>query len=75
MQREKLETYLGKNIKVTLFDDKKLIGKLTRCDSKEWKNANGGYSQKRWYSLFPENTYDNCSVMFRSSHVKKIELI
>ena len=63
MQRAILETYLGKYIEVTLFDDCSYRGILQKTESNLER-----YGHPKYYYLEGEN--DN--TIFRCAHVKKV---
>jgi len=59
MKRELLETHIGKQVRIVLFDDTILRGTL--------KSGNAFFPSPKWYHV-PE-----VHMTFRSSHVKKCE--
>lgn len=64
MTREKLESYLGEFVEVTLFDDFAYRGILRKTEEKIER-----YVKRNYY--FCEGEQDN--TIFRCSHVRKVE--
>lgn len=66
MNKIKLESYLGKHVEVTLFDDFTYRGILSKTDDYLERCYKNGY-------YFLKGIDDN--QIFKCSHVKKIEII
>ena len=67
MKREKLEQYLGKKVKITLFDGEVIKGDLHKTGEEQFKNDPDLYiRQKMYFCINPQ------SCLFRSSHVIKV---
>ena len=69
MKRSELEKYLGKNVKITIFDNSIVKGELHKTGEEMFKNDLSLYLPRNLY--FVINTEN--SVLFRCSHVKKLE--
>lgn len=71
MKRSDLEMYLGKNVKITLFDDTIVKGELHKTGEEMFKNEP--------YLYLPHNFYftinPSCYLAFRCSHVKNLEVL
>ena len=68
MKREELEKYLGKRVKITLFDGEMFEGELHKTGEERFKDDPNLYiPQKRYFCINPQ------SCLFRSSHVTKIK--
>lgn len=69
MKREELEKYIGKQVKITLFDNETITGELHKTGEEQFKNDANLYIPKNYYFvIYPH------SCLFRCSHVKKIQL-
>ena len=67
MKREKLEKYLGKKVKIKLFDGEMIEGELHKTGEEQFKNEPDLYiRQKMYFCINPQ------SCLFRSSHVIKV---
>ena len=74
MKREQLEKYLGVKVKVRLFDDDEIEGYLRKTGDDDFKNIPNLYIPRNYY--FMANSDPDCiSYLFRSSHVKKIQIL
>lgn len=71
MKRSDLEMYLGKNVKITLFDDTIVNGELHKTGEEMFKNNPNLYLPRNRY--FVINPF--CHLIFRCSHVKKLEVL
>lgn len=67
----KLEKHLGEKVKITLFDNKIIEGRLYKSSDKLFEK-NPSISLNHKYYLLKEK--DDFSCLFRSSHVKKLEV-
>lgn len=67
MKRSELEKYLGRNVKITLYNNDVIKGELHKTGEEMYKNDPNLYIPHNFY--FVTNTY----LIFRSSHVKKLE--
>lgn len=70
MNRQYLESFLGKRVEIKLFDGDLIKGELHKTREEKYKHDNNLYLPKNYYFL--ENPH---STLFRSSHVKKIRLL
>lgn len=68
MKRNDLEKYLGKVVTITLFDNDIITGELHKTGEERFKNDPNLYIPKNLYFLINPQ-----SVLFRSSHVKKLK--
>lgn len=69
MKKEKVEELLGRQVMVTLFDNSVYIGELHKAGEELFKNDPNLYIPGNYYFLINPQ-----SVLFRSSHIKKIRL-
>lgn len=67
MKREELEKYLGKKVRITLFDKKVIEGELHKSGEQRFRNDPNLYLPQKYYFLINPQ-----SVLFRSSHVRKL---
>ncbi len=68
MKREEIERYIGKRVKITLFDNETIAGELHKTGEERFKNDANLYIPKNYYFvIYPQ------SCLFRCSHVKKIQ--
>lgn len=72
MTRKELEQYLGKTVKIKLFDDDVIVGELHKTGEEQFKNNPSLYFAWKYYVLLNQNSN---SCLFRVSHVKKLEVI
>ena len=75
MKRDKLEEYLGKKVKITLFDNEIVEGELHKTREEQFKkDANLYLPINRYFVVkgFGLNGFAYTSCVFRSSHVKKV---
>ena len=76
MLQKKLNTYLGKKVRITFPDDyygpSTTEGILHKCSDDIFKNDINIYSFPFWYICGDERSH---GCLFRSSHVKRIEVI
>lgn len=70
MNRNYIETFLGKNVEIKLFDGEVIKGELHKTREERYKNNPNLYIPKNYY--FCENPH---SCLFRSSHIRKIKEI
>lgn len=75
MTRAQLEKYLNKKVRVTLFDNTKLEGRLKKTGTEEFIHDPNLYIPKRYYFLTDETNVDARQLLFRVSHIKKLEVI
>lgn len=74
MKREHLEKYLKEKVKIILFDGDELEGYLRKTGEEDFKNIPNLYIPQNYY--FMVNDEPDCvSYLFRSSHVKKIQIL
>lgn len=71
MNRNEFEKYIGRYVKITLFDDDVIEGILFKHDSEQLKKYPGLYIPEKRYILINDNK-ESC--LFRVSHVKKLEI-
>lgn len=70
MKRDKLEKFIGKRVTIILTDGDEVTGELHKTGEDMFKNDANLYIQKNYYTLINPK----CHLIFRSSHVKKIQL-
>lgn len=76
MKRSELEKYLGKSVRITLFDGSIAEGYLYKTGDEKFKdNPNLYLKQKRYFTTDTESSRDCNSCVFRCSHVKKLVLM
>lgn len=68
MKREELEKHLGEKVRVTLFDKKVVEGELHKTGEVKFKNDPNLYLPRNYYFVINPQ-----SVLFRSSHVIRVE--
>lgn len=76
MKRSELEKYLGKTVKVTLFNGDAYTGELHKTGGEQFRNYSNLYLSYEYYFLINTDlplTICCQSCMFKSSHVIKIE--
>lgn len=74
MKREHLEKYLKEKVKIILFDGDELEGCLRKTGEEDFKNIPNLYIPQNYYFMTNDET-DCVSYLFRSSHVKKIQIL
>ncbi len=67
MKRSELEKYLGKNVKIKLFDGEVITGELHKTGEEQFKDDPNLFIPLKRYFLTPNPTW-----VFRSSHVVKL---
>lgn len=73
MNREQLEKYLKKKVKIKLFDGEEIEGYLRKSGEDDFKNNPNLFIPKNYYFIVDDNL--NCiSCLFKVSHIKKIEI-
>lgn len=72
MKRSSLEEYLGKKVKVRIFDGDIYEGVLHKTGEKEYKHEPNLYIPRNYYFLTNESGKLTCA-LFKCSHVKKIK--
>lgn len=73
MNREQLEQYLKKNVKIKLFDGEEIAGCLRKSGEDDFKNNPNLFLPKNYYFLVDKNL--NCiSCLFKVSHIRKIAI-
>lgn len=77
INRQVVESYLGKKVKVKLFYGDIVTGYLRKTGEERYKNNPNLYFPRNYY-LLEYDDYDNFgnkdhSSLFRSSHIRKIE--
>lgn len=73
MKRSEVEKYLGKKVKVTIFDGDVLTGYLCKTGDEIFKSEPNLYIPRNYYFTVSEDGIHNSSYMFRSSHITKIK--
>lgn len=73
MNRKYVETFLGKLVKIKLFDGTVMKGYLHKTGTEKFKNNPNLYIPKNYYVLLNAHDQDIYNVIFRSSHIRKIE--
>lgn len=71
MRRAELEEYLGKNIRIKLFDGDIYTGKLCKSGNEEFRDDANLYIPRNYYFLTEKGETASC--LFRCSHVRKIK--
>lgn len=74
MKRSELEKYLGCFVKVILFDGTILKGYLQKTHDEKFKRNNNLYIPRNHYFVTGTETSDDADMIFRCSHVRKIEV-
>ena len=74
MTREQLEKYLNEKVKVKLFDGDVIEGYLRKTGEEDFKNIPNLYIPQNYYFMVNDES-DCISYLFRSSHVKKIQIL
>lgn len=70
LTKKQFEEYLGKKVKITLFDMDVIAGELHKCGEEIFRDDdNFRYNDGYYFLINPQ------SVLFISSHVKKVEVI
>ena len=76
INRQVVDSYLGKKVEVKLFYGGIVIGYLNKTGEEKYKNNPNLYFPKNYYFLEYDN-YDNFgkdhSLLFRSSHIRNIK--
>lgn len=75
MTRAQLEKYLNKKVRVVLFDNTKLEGHLKKTGTEEFIHDPNLYIPKKCYFLTNETNVVARQLLFRVSHIKKLEVI
>lgn len=71
MNKEQLEQYLKKNVKIKLFDGEEIEGCLRKSGEDDFKNNPNLFIPKNYYFLVDKDL--NCiSCLFKVSHIRKI---
>lgn len=69
MKIEKLESYLGKRVKIKVLDERELVGVLVKTRTEAVKdNPNLYYYKPNFYSIMRDNR--DFTFLFRASYVK-----
>lgn len=71
MKRNDLEKYLGKTVKITLFDNEVIMGELHKTEEEKFKFDPNLYIHKNCYFLLPQSAKGR--LLFKCSHVKKLK--
>lgn len=75
MKKTELEQYIGSFVHIKLFDGTDMKGFLYKTGTDRYKNDASLYYKQNFYVLENEcNRYDY-SIIFRSSHITKFELL
>ena len=72
INREVVESYLGKKVEIKLFDGEIVVGKLHKTGEEQYKANNNLYFPKKYYFV---EVYGKTSCLFRSSHIRRIKEI
>lgn len=70
INREIVESYLGKRVEIKLFNGKIIVGELHKTGEETYKNNLSLYIPRKYYFL--ENPH---SCLFRSSHIRSIKKV
>lgn len=68
MNRKFIETFLGKNVEIVLFDKEVIRGEFHKTREEKFKSNNNLFLPKNYYFVINPQ-----SCLFRSSHIKKIK--
>lgn len=71
MMRNRLEEFIGKTVRVKLFDDRIIEGELHKTGEERFKADPNLYLPHNYYVLLNSQ---GTTCIFRSSHVKKCEV-
>lgn len=74
MTRKQLEKYLGIKVKVGFSDGDEFEGYLRKTGENDFKNIPNLYIPRNYYFITNSNL-ECISYLFRSSHVKKIQIL
>lgn len=69
MKRVLLDTYLGKKVKIVLFDDTVCEGELHKTGEEHFINDLNLLLPRYYFCINPQ------SVLFKCSHVRKLEVL
>lgn len=72
MKREKLETYIGRQVKVLLFDGSACEGCLQKTNTDAVKHNPNLYWKHNYYALL-DNGGNTMGPIFRCSHVMRVK--
>lgn len=74
MKRSELEKYLGKTVKITLYDGVTISGELHKTGEERFKNDLSLYLKQNLYFLMPvDSRQSGLSSLFRCTYVKRLE--
>lgn len=69
MKKSDLDSFIGKKVTITLFDDDVISGELHKTGEEIFKNDLELYLPQNYYVLI-----NPLSCIFRCSHIKKMEV-
>ena len=72
MKRDKLESYLGKYVKIILFDGTAIEGTLHKTGEKTFENDSNLSIPKQRYFCTDENGFISSRCLFKVSHIKTV---
>ena len=73
MKKDYVESFLGKNVEITLFDGEVIKGEFHKSREERFKNNPDLFlPNNRYFTIKPKTSLSN-SCMFRSSHITKIK--
>lgn len=74
INREIVESYLGKKVTIKLFDGSVVIGYLHKTGEDNYKKNPNLYIPKKYYFVERDDIFGNkqSSCLFRSSHIRRI---
>lgn len=72
INRQVVDSYLGKKVEVKLFYGDIVIGYLNKTGEEKYKNNPNLYFPKKYYFV---EVYGKTSCLFRSSHIRRIKEI
>lgn len=75
MKRDTVEKYLKKKVRVKLFDGEEIEGYLRKTGEDDFKNDPNLYIPKNRYCLVDKDLKCVSCVIFRSSHIKSINVL
>lgn len=75
MTRKELESNLGKNVKLRLFDGTEITGILRKTGEEDFKNDPNLYLPRNYYFLTEKDAKTSKSCLFRVSHIQNYRIL
>ncbi len=75
MNRKQLESNLGKNVKIRLFDGETIKGHLRKTGEEEYRNNPNLYIPKNLYFLTDGISNECRTCLFRVSHIRSLKAL